>query len=550
MAFLNETGLEQVWSKIKTKVSSIENTIGEIDEAKVDKVDGKVLSTNDYTTDEKNKLAGIATGATNVIVDSELNGTSTNAIQNQAVANMKSEIDNSLKNMFATTEKEGNPVSEIGIADIGFSIKTIFEPEQEGHGDPSPDNIRPITGWTGLTLTRCGKNLIDLSQGYGYDKLNSLVVPAGTPIAFSFFPTDGTSQLKIRIILDDNSESEYSIIEENAVNNTWYKFAITISTRRIKKYSIYSVDGSNARTISEGMIEYGSSPTSYEPYQGDTYTANFGQTIYGGTLEWNTGKLMVEWGLISSYAGEELPGKWISDRDVYSTNATPTIGAQIAFKQAIPITIQLTPYDLYMIDGTNNIYSDGMTNYVIFNSGVSFFSKATELFFKKTDGISLTGSVTGFSTIDSRGNLRIATTTNHTHPYLPLSGGTLTDILTIKNDSSTKLQLGNSSYDGLGALAYWAPSDNPTSRFYFQQFSRSSTDYSFLSAYESFYLPDTTADKTTSVNYDILTTKFAVTVAQGGTGATSKYGARINLGITSGTSLPSTGSQGDIFFLY
>ena len=64
MAFLNETGLEQVWSKIKTKVSSIENTIDDINEAKVDKVSGKGLSTNDFTTDEKNKLAGIAEGAT------------------------------------------------------------------------------------------------------------------------------------------------------------------------------------------------------------------------------------------------------------------------------------------------------------------------------------------------------------------------------------------------------------------------------------------------------------------------------------------------------
>lgn len=32
-------------------------------DAKVDKVDGKVLSTNDYTTNEKNKLAGIESGA-------------------------------------------------------------------------------------------------------------------------------------------------------------------------------------------------------------------------------------------------------------------------------------------------------------------------------------------------------------------------------------------------------------------------------------------------------------------------------------------------------
>lgn len=96
MAFLNETGLGQVWEKIKTKISSIEGTIGDITKTKVDKVDGKGLSTNDYTTNEKTKLAGIATGATKVIVDSALSSTSTNAIQNKVVANMKTNIEDQL----------------------------------------------------------------------------------------------------------------------------------------------------------------------------------------------------------------------------------------------------------------------------------------------------------------------------------------------------------------------------------------------------------------------------------------------------------------------
>ena len=52
--YLDENGLTYLWSKIKTLVSG-----------KVDKVDGKGLSTNDYTTTEKNKLAGIAANANN-----------------------------------------------------------------------------------------------------------------------------------------------------------------------------------------------------------------------------------------------------------------------------------------------------------------------------------------------------------------------------------------------------------------------------------------------------------------------------------------------------
>lgn len=52
---------------------------------KVDKVTGKGLSTEDYTTAEKTKLAGIETGANKTTVDSALSSSSTNPVQNQAV---------------------------------------------------------------------------------------------------------------------------------------------------------------------------------------------------------------------------------------------------------------------------------------------------------------------------------------------------------------------------------------------------------------------------------------------------------------------------------
>ncbi|MHA9740274.1 hypothetical protein [Robinsoniella peoriensis] len=56
MAYLDDNGLLYLWNKIKTLVT---NAISN----KVDKVPGKGLSTNDYTTAEKDKLAGVASGA-------------------------------------------------------------------------------------------------------------------------------------------------------------------------------------------------------------------------------------------------------------------------------------------------------------------------------------------------------------------------------------------------------------------------------------------------------------------------------------------------------
>lgn len=52
---------------------------------KVDKVDGKGLSTNDYTSAEKTKLSGIATGANKTVVDSALSSSSTNPVQNKII---------------------------------------------------------------------------------------------------------------------------------------------------------------------------------------------------------------------------------------------------------------------------------------------------------------------------------------------------------------------------------------------------------------------------------------------------------------------------------
>lgn len=74
MSYLDENGVLYLWGKIKTALSG-----------KVDKADGKVLSSNDYTTAEKNKLSGIAEGANKTTVDTALSSTSTNPVQNKAV---------------------------------------------------------------------------------------------------------------------------------------------------------------------------------------------------------------------------------------------------------------------------------------------------------------------------------------------------------------------------------------------------------------------------------------------------------------------------------
>ena len=66
--YLDKTGLALVWEKVKNALLG-----------KVDKVDGKGLSTNDYTSEEKTKLSGIASGSqVNVLEGIQKNGNTVN----------------------------------------------------------------------------------------------------------------------------------------------------------------------------------------------------------------------------------------------------------------------------------------------------------------------------------------------------------------------------------------------------------------------------------------------------------------------------------------
>lgn len=83
--------------KAWVKVSDESNDLAEVKNAlnnKVDKVSGKQLSTNDYTTAEKQKLAGIATQANKTTVENVLTSTSTtNALSAAQGKQLKTLID-------------------------------------------------------------------------------------------------------------------------------------------------------------------------------------------------------------------------------------------------------------------------------------------------------------------------------------------------------------------------------------------------------------------------------------------------------------------------
>lgn len=107
-------------------------------DTKVDKVTGKGLSTNDYTTTEKNKLAGIATGA-EVNVKSDWNATSGDAqilnkpttLSGYGITNAytKTEVDNKL---IAVYKYKGSVASYSALPTTGLTIGDVYNIETDG----------------------------------------------------------------------------------------------------------------------------------------------------------------------------------------------------------------------------------------------------------------------------------------------------------------------------------------------------------------------------------------------------------------------------------
>ena len=105
--------------------SNLCEVLKEVLSNKVDKISGKGLSTNDYTTAEKNKLAGIATGANKTVVDSDISTTSTNPVQSKAVGLKFQGVDSEISGINSVLNSTADEIATIVNA---YGSKNLADP--------------------------------------------------------------------------------------------------------------------------------------------------------------------------------------------------------------------------------------------------------------------------------------------------------------------------------------------------------------------------------------------------------------------------------------
>lgn len=166
-------------------------------------------------------------------------------------------------------------------------------------------NICPITGWTGAKVTRTGKNLWkneypDIS---GSSRVTYYPVYVGNnPVTVSTDAPGNSADIANLFALPGNVNTGANSNMNGVKNDTPRTVTpidgyITIGARNYN-----SLDPREYHT----QVEIGTA-TSYEPYQGRTYEVTFPTetgTVYGGTLDVVSGKLVVDRAILeTTWAG-------------------------------------------------------------------------------------------------------------------------------------------------------------------------------------------------------------------------------------------------------
>ena len=227
-----------------------------------------------------------------------------------------------------TTSATGNPISISGLKSNQLAINPVItlEPIQAGSGDPSPSNVRAISGYDKIEVLSCGKNILPLtvegikSNNFTTWNGNSTVIG---DVTFTILTdsngnvtginANGTASIEVQFYITRTAgllAGNYMLNGAISTNKrmfffdgtSWYDDYgsgnnFTISSQTIQEVVIVITNGTTvSNEVFYPMIRLASitDPT-FEPYNPITnIQLTLGQTIYGGTLDVEKGILTVD----------------------------------------------------------------------------------------------------------------------------------------------------------------------------------------------------------------------------------------------------------------
>lgn len=269
---------------------------------------------------------------------------------------------------FATPTASGQLLTLTDGAD-GIPAKTLtlnLSPHQSGSGDPSPDNVRPISGYDSVKVVRTGKNVLDTRSYYVNNPAPGMTVTAerddsGNVVSVALNGTnDGTaaiglqfsrrgspngtklpvgdyifscgvtmpSECSLQVGRSDGGGTAGSFVSLATSYNDNMRFTNDIEAYLTVQFRIPVGVTLNNVTLHPMVRSVAFSDDSYEPYNAETYTLTIPTAagiVYGGSLTVNddgSGTLTVDMALVEydgsadevwTYSTNRFIGSVISD---------------------------------------------------------------------------------------------------------------------------------------------------------------------------------------------------------------------------------------------
>ena len=380
-------------------VSAINEVVGDVSDLDTDKADKVTSATN-------GNLAGL--NASGNLTDSGWNGAKT------------------------TTSASGNPISITGLKSNQLAVNPVitFEPIQAGSGDPSPSNVRAISGYDEIEVLSCGKNICDNSKNKvgGYYNLIGQWVENSGFASTGLIPVAPNTQYRGHIY-DKNGNALNDIVWTKWSNETTCEGQVTdayittgADTRfvRLRNYSNESSYITNNNFLF--ALEKGNtSSTTYPAYHKTTDLSEpLPQTVYGGSLDVRSGKFIItkickdlgdlEWtyqhsrffstSLVASVGGENNGSTYknvifscyknsiltangnafiyYTDKYLYlydsrytdaTTFKTAIAGQTVCYELATPTEIQLTPHEISLLKDYAYVSTNGTSIALDYHNG-------------------------------------------------------------------------------------------------------------------------------------------------------------------------------------
>lgn len=228
-------------------------------------------------------------------------------------------------------EETGNPVVFYPVADYPLGVTASWEPVQEGSGDPSPDNIRPIKGRDSVKVERCGGNVIEFLRTNDSHESVKIAVDAEKNITLNGALTRGANIIIGMCRLHWVAGKTYTMYVKKVGGSAslgsgdGITFAYSLLTQDYNRYfrgdtrstnlnAYIASDAALAETELVFMLQCWrvntvfnnfkfqievvpgtTAPTTYAPYTGQTATLTLPRTIYGGTVDAVTGEGQETW---------------------------------------------------------------------------------------------------------------------------------------------------------------------------------------------------------------------------------------------------------------